>query len=269
MNNKRLLRAMGNIRDDLVAEAVIEEKPKRAGRAWLALAACLCILLTGAAVFSLRPKDPSNFHLGGNTTPEVTAGPDAPSYSVITLDSLDQLAQMRQISASGDEVALQTYLDQLEGSDADSRQALLDFLELVDSIPVVQLMDGTICRLSHQKTPASQDTYENVLDLSFENQNGQQVRLEYLLSVEDIAAKEQEIQSVPGVTALDMDLQIEAAGDQLRVFGERRGQGNITWYLSVNGIYTQVTYRAADAVTVNTGQVFEGLSVIRISDLRA
>ena len=199
----------------------------------------------------------------------MTAGPNAPSYSVITLDSLDQLAQMRQISAAGDEVALQAYLGQLEGSDADSRQALLEFLSLVDSIPVVQLMDGTVCRLSHQKSPVSQDTYENVLELSFENPQGQQVRLEYLLSVKDIAAMEQQVQSAPGVTALDIDLQLEATGDRLRVFGEQRSQGIITWYLSINGLYAQATYRAADAATINTTQIFAGLSVIRISDLTA
>ena len=44
-------------------------------------------------------------------------------------------------------------------------QPVLEFLSLVDSIPVVQLMDGTVCRLSHQKSPVSQDTYENVLEL--------------------------------------------------------------------------------------------------------
>ena len=262
MNNKKLLRAMGNIRDDLIAEAVIEQKPKRAGRTWLALAACLCILLTGAAVFSLLPKNPGDPHLDHPTTSI------APLPS-IKLSNLQELQEMREMSVTQDEVALEAYLRTIKGQGARSRQDLLDFLELVDSIPVVQLMDGSVCLLSHEKGPAGSGEYYNILKLGFEKANGDWIRLDYMLSVEDIAAKEQEVQSAPGITALDIDLQIEATGDQLRVFGERWEQGSITWYLSVNGIYAQATYRAADAASVNTAQIFEGLSVIRISDLRA
>ena len=64
MNNKKLLRAIGNIRDDLIAEAAIAETPNRSIRPWAALAASLCILLAGAAVFSLLPKNPGASHLG-------------------------------------------------------------------------------------------------------------------------------------------------------------------------------------------------------------
>lgn len=270
MKNENILHTIGNIRDDLIADAAIEDPPRRSRRPWAAVAACLCILLAGALVITNLPQTPDAPHLGGTTTaPEESTAPDnAPTYSVITLSDLAQLEQLRNMSTVEDEVTLRAYLSSLEGSDADSRQALLDFLALVDSIPVVQLIDGTVCRLSHKKGPVSDTgTYENILDLSFENQKGEEVRLEYLLSEDDIAAKEQEIQNTPGITAISQDIQIEATGDRLRVFGEKREPGSITWYLSVNGIYAQAQYRAQNASGVDTAQIFEGLSVIRISDL--
>lgn len=263
MNNKKLLRAIGNIRDDLIADAVIEEAPQKAGRIWMTLAACLCILLAGTAVLFMLPKNPGDPHLD---YPTIGITP----FPSINLSNLQELQEMREMSVTQDEAALEAYLRTIKGQGARSRQDLLDFLELVDSIPVVQLMDGSVCLLSHEKGQGvGSGEYYNILKLGFEKANGDWIRLDYILSVEDIAAKEQEVQSAPGITALDIDLQIEATGDRLRVFGERREQGRITWYLSVNGIYAQVTYRAADADTVNTAQIFQGLSVIRISDLRA
>ena len=289
MNNKKLLRAMGDIWDDLIAEAVIEKKPKSAGRAWLALAACLCILLTGAAVFSLLPKIPGDPHLGGEPSePEVTTSPaeidptNDPDISVgepypsITLRSLAELAELRQMSVNQNETELQAYLKKLEGQGAENRQDLLDFLALVDSIPVVQLMDGTVTFLSHQEGYwVSSGQYYNKVDLTLKKTTDDWIRLEYMLSVEDLSAKVAEIKTFSGFTELSLDIVIEATGDRLRVYGEKRipnatgNGGKIRWFLAINGLYTEVVYHTADLRTVDTAQIFAGLSVIRISDLRA
>lgn len=67
MKNEKLLMAMGNIDDALISGAVNDTKAKKknAWLKWGAVAACLCVVVAGAAIWSNSPGVSGNIPEGG------------------------------------------------------------------------------------------------------------------------------------------------------------------------------------------------------------
>ena len=72
---------------------------------------------------------------------EETTGEPAPA---ISLHSMDDLQKMRDMCASAEEDELEKYLCSIEGGGATSRKDLETFLEAVDSLPLLSLVEGDI-----------------------------------------------------------------------------------------------------------------------------
>lgn len=294
MKNEMLLHAFGQINDDLISDAEIEANPKKK-RYWIPLlsaAACLCIIFAAVLGFlklygiQLAPEDDPAIQLQATTTqpapdsgkittpsnPDVQLSPSG--YDVIVVRSLAQLEEMRVMAHTENEEELEAYLQSIEGGGATNRQELLDFLELVDSIPVLQFTDGSVCYISHQAgIGTGSGKYFNVLFISFERENGEWFRINYRLSVDDLSEQIEQVRNYEGVSTLDWNMEIAATGNRLRVFAEKRaphptGTGEtIEWYLAVDDIFAEVTYYTLDADSINSEEIFRNLSVASIPDL--
>ena len=145
MKKERFFRLLGDL-DDVILDKYrrmdmrLSYKAMRKKRTLrvLAVAACLCLLI-GACV----PV--------GMMIAQLGKGPSAP-LPTISLQSLAELENMREMVACEDEQALLDYLHSIVGGGAQSRQDLIDFLHLVDNTPYVQMIDGEITSLTYNKT---------------------------------------------------------------------------------------------------------------------
>lgn len=269
-------------------------KKKRSFR-WQPIAAmaagfCLLIALWGIGQLpnTALPEESSPNqqlqHPSGDTGPgpdDLIKNPDFPFVpdnqtvapgSSISLRSLDALEEMRTMVRQADGEELERYLSSIEGGGARSREDLKVFLKLVDSVPVLPILDGTVTWISRQ-TGTSVDTGEDydVLYLSTQAENGEWTRIEYFLSAGDIRDEVARLETAGILPSSAAAAPLRAADGRVTVYGETRelhasGSGElIRWYLEVDGIFAQVVYYAADAGAVSMRDVFTDLSVGSLS----
>ncbi len=260
---------------------------KRALRV-MAVAACLALLI-GACV----PVGMMIAQLAGGPSPVIpgtseeltTAEPgedttldpgvsDPPkSEPSISLRSMQALAEMRAMIECEDEEQLGRYLNSVEGGGARNRQDLIDFVALVDNTPCAWLLQGDVTHLSHQKG-TSVDTGEpyEIFYVSVESENGEWVRLEYKLSVEDVAAHMDALRQKIGEANL-LSSPISTADGRLTLHIETRephlsGTGDlITWQGEMDGIALAIVYYVPDADAVNTAALLQELRVTESVDV--
>lgn len=193
--------------------------------------------------------------------------------AAISIRGLEQLEEMRKMAEHQDVEELNLYLESIEGGGAKSREDLIDFLTLVDSLPTIKFIDGTISWISHQ-TGNSTDTgaYYDVVFVSTEAKNGNWTRIEYLLSVDDVSTEVDKRNDEGEFADSILENPIKSKNEKITVYSETREKHTsdkgevIKWVLDVDGIFAQVVYYTNDANSVVTKNVFDSVSILNISE---
>ncbi len=227
----------------------------------LAVAACLALLIgvcVPVGVWLLGQGD------GSQIDPPVPTVPE-PS---ITLHSIEELDEMREMIACEDAQLLQAYLRSITGGGANDRQDLIDFVALVDSTPYAWVLQGEVTGL-HYQNGTVKDTGEpyEVFNVSVQAENGDWVRCRYILSIKDVAAHMDKIKQEIGSGNL-LPAPLSTADGRLTLHTETRephasGTGDlITWWGELDGIVLEIAYHVADADAVDTASLLESIEIV-------
>ncbi len=215
---------------------------------------CLMILL----VFGMGKNGPSLRPTDGPINP----GAPLPS---ISLRSLVQLDEMREMISCTDEEKLNKYLRGIEGVGARSREDLIAFVNMIESLPILELVEGEITWISHQNITV--DRGNDVVVISTESANGNWSRVEYLVWVKDVDA-EIEFRKENGYFEKSMITDpIRSNNGRIEVYSEVReahpsGTGyTITWTIVVDGILARVVYYSEEMDAIQAESVFNDLTI--------
>lgn len=192
----------------------------------------------------------------------------------ISINSLEKLKEMRQMVECEDEETLKLFMRSVNGGGADSREDLVEFLQLIDSLPILNFFDGTVTWISHE-TGNSIDTgaYYDVIYVSTEAENGDWTRIEYLLSYDDVPTEMQKRKEKGEFADSTIKNPIQSKDDKIKVYAEKRkkhpmGTGDlINWTLDVDGIFVWVFYYTNNADSVITEDVFDKVNIVNIADM--
>ena len=105
----------------------------------------------------------------------------------INLRSLAQLDEMREMISCTDEEKLNRYLMGLEGGGAKSRTDLISFVNLIESLPILEFLEGDIVLICHKNITT--DGGNDVVVISTQGINGNWTRVEYLVYAKDVNAE--------------------------------------------------------------------------------
>ena len=160
----------------------------------------------------------------------------------IIIKSLDQIDEIKAIINEEDEAKAFDTLIEFPGAGLKSKEDLVRFLEVVNDLPTLKLIDGEISTISYEKGFA-QDTgkeYEFAY-ISIKANDGTWVRFEYLLSKENSATIDTNISSTEqGITVFSKPVQ--SADGRVKIFSEQSedhpsGVGKLfTWAFAYRSI---------------------------------
>ena len=251
MKKEQFFRLLGDLDDGILEQyrqmdAQLSQKMLRKKRAMRAIiiAACLALLI-GACV----PVGMMIAQLGN--------GPSDP-LPTIHVQSLEELETMREMVECEDEQILNAYLHSITGGGARSRQDLIDFLKLVDSMPYARFIDGEITSLTYNET-------DEWLSVSVEANNGKSVYCNYQLGVSDVEKQMAKAMRKLGRQNL-LSAPLSTGDGRLTLYTETRepsANGDvIRWQGVLDGIAVLIVYRVDDADTVDTAALLESIEIV-------
>ena len=226
-------------------------------------ACCLMILLVagiGEKGLNLRPtRNPIRYD-----DPPLE---DPAQYS-ITLDSLAELDEMREMISCTDEKTLNSYLSGIRGRGARSRDDLIAFVNLMDSLPILELIEGEITWISHEGISFhSTDKSDEVVFISTKAANGDWTRVEYLVWEKDVNAEIAHRKASGEFKHSTIDRPIQSNDGRIKVYSEVReahpsGIGyTISWNVVVDGILIRVVYYSENIDDIQAETVFDDLII--------
>ena len=210
----------------------------------LAVAACLCLLIgacvpVGVWLVKQSGNDPSN------------------SPPTIRLQGLDELETMREMIACKDEQVLNEYLHNIAGGGAHSRQDLIDFVNLVESTPYVQVIDGEITDLTYYGT-------DERFSVSAQAENGDSLMISYELGMSDVEKNMEKVARKLGKKNL-LSAPLSTQDGRLTLYTETREPSSngevIRWQGVLDGVAVYIVYWVADADAVDTAALLETLKI--------
>ena len=208
----------------------------------LAVAACLALLI-GVCV----PV--------GMMIAQLGKGPSDPLPS-ITLQSLAELDTLREMIECEDEQVLNDYLHSITGGGAQSRQDLIDFLNLVDNTPYARFIDGTVTSLTYNEA-------DERFTVTVDAENGESVYVSYELGMSNV---EKNMNKAARKLGKENLLSVPLTNGHLTLYTETReprsdGGDVIRWQGILDGIAVYIVYWVADADAVNTATLLASLEV--------
>lgn len=202
---------------------------------------------------------------------DATEPPDVPQPpESIDLRSAAELAEMREMILCQDEQELQQYLSSVMGGGAQSRQDLIDFVNLVDTTPFVHLLQGEITWLNYSKG-VSVDTGEpyEAFYVTVEADNGEWVRCTYSWTKQDTAARLTAVLDALGGD-MGMDGPVLTDDHRMLLLAQQRephpsGTGDtVTWWGEVDGNFVEICYYVDSQKEVKASELFGSLEVTGI-----
>lgn len=190
----------------------------------------------------------------------------------VSVNSVDELSAMRDAVNTKNTNELKAYAASLG---LESEQMILDFLDILDSLPDVKLIDGEICYISYQiHTVFEQDddgnynnTTKNVerMYISTVAPNGNWVRLGYWLNQSEEAIED----AVKNSDWKDYLLEKPTVSKdgRITVYCERRRAGSTTegvridWLANIDGYMVNIVYFVDNADTITAHSVFSSFSI--------
>ena len=177
---------------------------------------------------------------------------------------------MRQMTVCDNEEQLDKYLQSISNFGIHSKEDLLTFVKLIDSLPHISFLDGNITWICFSHS-ISQDTGKEtiVVYVATESPSGDWTRVEYILSVTDINKKISE-ESISIDASNLLKAPIKSLDGKLTLHTETRelhpsGKGTmINWIGEANGIFTRIYYYTGNPKNVKTENLLNNLSVSNI-----
>lgn len=189
----------------------------------------------------------------------------------INVRSIEELDYMRSMVSCTDQEMLTNYLMSVEGGGAHSKEDIEKFITIVDSIPMIELIDGDISWISYSKGRSSDTTnpYE-VLYITTNSNGGDWVRLEYILSISD-TSKEAILQSGKIAANSIVSKPISSEDERITLYSEIReqhvsGVGDmIKWIATIDGIYTNIVYYSTNENSVDASKIVAEVQISTLS----
>lgn len=222
----------------------------------------LSVVLVGCNTDSsnqLELSDPAEINsMTNEKTPTESDPPE--SISIRSQAELDEMRRMLQRS----DKELEAYLQHIEGGGAHSREDIESFLKIVDSLPVLRVIDGELAWIGYYRD-------SGVAMISTLAPNGNWSRIEYRLAIEDTTAELERLRKNGEFDRSTLSDVIQSKDGRVKVFSEIRdahssGNGEtITWMTTVDNILVQVVYSVSDTSNVQGSEIFEEIEIFSIS----
>lgn len=204
------------------------------------------------------------------TEPVVTEPPSTETPHMIRLGSLAELDLMRDMILCEDEQELSQYLSSLNamGQNAQSKQDLIDFVELVDSTPFAKILDGEIICLEIIMSPNSKYHTKNLF-VDVKGENGDSISYTYLWSDISVSERIQSALKTAGTNNL-LQAPVQSADGRLTIYTEMReklilgSKYRIQWWGELDGVFMEITYNVVKPEDVITSEVIGSLEMTSI-----
>ena len=256
-----------------VSASAIRKKmrvPRRYTFRWqhaVAVAACACLLIAGGFWFgrmtnSKSPDSLASPNIGSSEeNVESTLG-NADPIEAIVLRNLEAYEQLCNMAQTEDEETLQQYLLSVEGGGADSREDIMDFLEVVEHLPIPELIDGKVIFIQY-RAEAKDAT------ITLMSRDGSWIRITYYLYA-DSNSLENRYESGEFADS-ELDAPIISEDQTNSIYNETRapypvGTGSeIVWDIQIAGVTAQIYYYTNDAASVDTQAMMRNLKLTNLA----
>lgn len=184
--------------------------------------------------------------------------------------SLEELNRMREMAECKDEAQLEEYVQSIKASGIMSKDDLLAFVKIIDSLSHVSLLDGKVTWICFSRG-ISEDTGKEtaIVYIATESANGDWTRIEYLLSVKDASKKIADEIALMGEDAA-LATPVKTADEGLTLHAETRkahpsGTGTmILWYGEADGIFTRIHYYTNTPENIDANELFGSLQTTKV-----
>lgn len=227
-----------------------------------------CIIILVAILFVLTGcqvhSEPEHKEHAISIGDEISHGTPPKS---ISLYEFDELIRIQKIVALNNENDLQFVAHEYN---LESGADIINFLEIIESIPVLKLFDGQIIYIGYQWPVSENNSTGGELTTATQNlgiayitiqaNDGSWFRVNYRLSHKN-RSKEDILESSDRSTSL-LQTPVQALNDRLLVYHETRAPHStdsgevITWFAVVDGIPVMIKYYSENANAVKTETVF-------------
>ena len=183
----------------------------------------------------------------------------------IDVDRMAELDKMREMISCTDEQVLNNYLKSLSGGGVRSLDDLILFVNVVDSLPILEIIDGEIIWISYFFDDT--DKEDDVVFISTKSANGDWVRVEYLINESNVGAEIKRREAAGEFRHSTIDTPIQSNDGRIQVYSEVRedhpsGIGYlINWNVVVDGILTRVVYYSENINDMHAESLFDDLKI--------
>ena len=188
----------------------------------------------------------------------------------INVRSLAEFKAMREMAKYAQDEEFEHYLPSVKCTPLTTREDVLDFVTLVETVPFVKFIEGDITWISQSigKTE-SEKIVSNQLFISTKAADGKWVRVQYMLHFSnDSETIEQEINRMSKLSPESICLNIVKSNDErITVYAETRedhpsGVGDlITWFVDIDGVLARVVFYTDNATDIKTDVFFKDLKI--------
>lgn len=181
----------------------------------------------------------------------------------IVLRNTQQLQEMQDMANTQDTQALQQYLLSLEGGGADNREDIVEFLNVVEELPIPDIIDGKVFFIQYRSD--AQDATISVMA-----RDGSWIRITYYLYADSNSLEDR--YEAGEFADSELDAPIYSNDNTNSIFNENRapypvGTGSeIVWDIQLSGITAQIYYYTNNADAVDTQVLMENLKVTNLAD---
>ncbi len=209
--------------------------------------------------------------ISGNTQiTEASSSSHIAPPKTIELQGLADLEKMRQMVTCQDENELDAYLRSIPGGGAESREDLTKFVDLVESLPIMTLIDGDITWISYS---SPSETNKDIAFVTIKSANGEWTRLEYRLFVKDIPAQIEAMKVSGEISAAEKIDNLQTTDGRIKVYSENKKahsteKGNLyTWLMSIDGVLTNVVYYTEKTELVDLSKTLHSVPITDLADM--
>ena len=215
--------------------------------------------------------NPDNKIPSNSNSNDKSSTPEPLLNQSIEVQGLEKLNEMREMLLCDDETRLEQYIQSIENSGVQNKDALLSFVKIIDSLPQIPVLDGNITWICFSHS-ISEDTGKetNVIYITTEAANGDWTRVEYVLSVTDVSQKISDEKVSIGKASI-LNSPVKNSDGTLTIHVETRsphpsGKGTmIQWIGDVDGIFTRIYYFTNNTCDVETENLFKNIQISNCS----
>ena len=243
-------------------------------RLFFSMLVCTAFLITGCQEQNsdLNDKDDESKESEVLTDDAVVEDQDEPiSDMCIEIRSASELEKMREMANNTDNKALEAYF-QSSTSGVKSKEELVQFVDLVDSVPYISILEGDLTWI-RRSSGTSIDTGEpyDILYISITSPDGEWIRIEYDLRVKGDVAKAIEEGIKQNTITGALHEPMKSKDKKVVVYAENRraqtGGKTIWWTANIDGVYARIIYSTDKMETIDTKELLSKCKVVNVKSL--